>query len=126
MSLLNPTPGVIIDRIGILSLKISAYASSKKNAEQLHVELDELLYHFRSFPRASGDVIEDQKSLNRLNKVLWECEDRVRSLPATRVLDLARLAKQIPKLNDQRNLLIRQIDDAYGCSEPTEEKIYNG
>src|SRR5690242_20693676 len=117
MSLLKPTPGQLVDRLVILHLKIYAHGSAGKDVSQLLQERSEIE---ESLGDVSDAVLELVNHLTEVNRKIWDCEDRVRSLPSTAVLDLARVAKEIPKLNDERNHLIRQIDAAYGCAEPTE------
>lgn len=122
MSLLRPTPGAIIDRITILTLKINAYIKAGRNTDSLWREQVELANQLAKKAQARPAEIF---SLARINTELWQAEDQVRSLPSSQVLDLAQLAKHIASLNDQRIKLIRELDNSYGCDEPTEEKIFS-
>ena len=125
MSLLHPTPGAMIDRYLILRLKLAAYKEAKKDRGQLMLEYAELENRVLRL----GNFLKDNQSLmtqlDQLHCELWKCEDQIRSLPETAVLDIAKVGKMIPALNDRRVALIREIDKACGCGEVTEEKIFN-
>jgi mannitol/fructose-specific phosphotransferase system IIA component len=55
---------------------------------------------------------------------LWQLEDKVRALPSTAVLDLAKVAKEIAAKNDERMRIVREIYKAFGWNETPSEKIY--
>jgi len=127
MSLFLPTPGAVVDRMSILTLKIEAYCKAHRDTRQLLDEMLELRGYLDREPSPTHEAkLEELRlALAEVNKELWQCEDAIRSLPATAVLDIAKVGKRIPNLNDRRIRLIREIDRAWGCQEVTEEKIFN-
>jgi len=73
----------------------------------------------------SIEIANLRNLLYAANRNLWKCEDEVRLLPANSML-LVVTAKRIAALNDERIGLIRQLDVAYGCTNPVEEKLFHG
>jgi hypothetical protein len=121
MSLLHPTPGTVIDRICILLLKIAAYQKAQRSTTLLEREKAELELHIKKFsPKNTVDNIVI--ALQVLNCKLWGLEDKVRSVGSDSLI--AAIAKDIAMVNDERAILVRKLDLAYGCAEPTEEKVY--
>jgi len=70
--------------------------------------------------RIAGLVTE----LTNANCEIWTMEDEIRNTGEDTVEHLALVGKRIARYNDERNRLIREIDEAYGCENPVEEKIY--
>ena len=129
MSLLKPTPGQIWDRITILKLKIDAFKVVRRGYAELAQELLELESYLRGMAR-SKEADNLTVLLGATNEHLWTKEDELRRLmaepPALDYYEIADVAVQIAKLNDQRCDLIRKIDAEYGMKQSIEEKIYTG
>lgn len=70
--------------------------------------------------RIAGLVTE----LTNANCRIWESENDIRNTGEDTPEHLALVGKNIARYNDERNRLIREIDKAYGCENPVEEKIY--
>lgn len=125
MSLLKPTPGQMYDRILILSLKIEAAKSSHKSIDALQQEDAEIRGLLLSMnPCPNKGILELTRKLGDVNSQLWEREDSIRYGDNQDSYHVAQIARDIARLNDQRNSIIREIDKAYGCENPVEEKIY--
>jgi uncharacterized coiled-coil DUF342 family protein len=124
MSLLCPTPGQVIDRISILALKIDSYRKAKRNEKSLLEELLELEAFLDSQEKHSPEITELSRQLASTNQELWDCEDEIRAEDEANDYCLSRIALEIVRLNDLRSKLITQLDLAYSCPSPTEEKIY--
>ena len=121
MSLLQPTPGEVLDRLCIVRLKIVAYHMAGKNDVALVDEGCQLLSYLQGL-QLSDSWPELASQLEDTNRALWKAEDEVR-IPNATVLQIASAVQNITKLNDLRCSLIRQIDKACGV-ESIEEKIY--
>ena len=116
--------GELIDKITILRIKRERIraASAQANIDR---ELDRLL-EIRagaSLDRAELAALEEE--LFRVNGRLWDVEDEVRSLEQRgdfreRFIELAR---SVYRLNDQRSVLKRRINEVTG-SAIVEEKSY--
>ena len=116
--------GELIDKITILRIKRERIraASAQANIDR---ELDRLL-EIRagaSLDRAELAALEEE--LFRVNGRLWDVEDEVRSLEQRgdfreRFIELAR---SVYRLNDQRSVLKRRINEVTG-STIVEEKSY--
>ena len=116
--------GELIDKITILRIKRERIraASAQANIDR---ELDRLL-EIRagaSLDRAELAALEEE--LFRVNGRLWDVEDEVRSLEQSgdfgeRFIELAR---SVYRLNDERSVLKRRINEVTG-SAIVEEKSY--
>jgi hypothetical protein len=123
-SLLKPLPGIVIDRISVLLLKIEAYKKAGRNTEAMSAEKMELESYLKNY-RCLEPPRELVLALQVVNHKLWCCEDLVRApCNSQNPANLGGLAREIAALNDTRSSLIRRLDAAYGCDIPTEEKIY--
>lgn len=135
MSLLNPNPGEIIDRLTILELKITA--ASKKYISAVHFEAEELglkerLKHFEDclaedfctkeglFGRLTL-IAESKNTLAAVNSLLWQAEDEVRATPDEEPLKLASLCKRITKWNDVRSRHVALLNKLYNTDEGPEK-----
>jgi hypothetical protein len=116
--------GELIDKITILRIKRERIRAALPRANIEH-ELDRLL-EIRT--RASLDlsdlaVIEDE--LFQVNGKLWDVEDELRGLERENNFGarFVELARSVYRLNDQRSLLKRRINEATS-SAIVEEKSY--
>jgi hypothetical protein len=124
MSLLKPSPGEVIDRLSILLLKIKASAQTNRNVGSLLAEIAELNGYLNPLVPSRKGFADLEHSVYCVNGELWQLEDKVRALPSTAVLDLAKVAKEIAAKNDERMRIVREIDKAFGWNETPSEKIY--
>lgn len=124
MSLLKPTPGEVMDRISILSLKQVAYSKKGRDISYLREESHELSTYLKTFPVENEKTIVIQQLgdlLNDINHELWKAEDDVRSSDTDAFV--LKAARKIASLNDLRNRTIRDINKEFK-SDTVEEKIY--
>jgi hypothetical protein len=133
MSLLHPTPGMIIDRISILNLKIDAYLKADRRTNALEEELMELEAFLDSQGKDSREIDKLRNSLYACNRSIWDRENELRSMPCRGQTDewnlsalkkLAKCAVEIAKINDERVNLMRKIDVEFGSEHLVEEKVY--
>jgi Protein of unknown function (DUF4254) len=125
MSLLHPTPGEMHDRLCVINLKILAFFEASKDTSRLKSEEIEIMSHLKSVEAMDGFFLSDTLlDLVKVNSEIWAMEDEIRNAGEDTVEHLALIAKRIARYNDERNRLIREIDKAYGCENPVEEKIY--
>jgi cob(I)alamin adenosyltransferase len=131
------TPGELLDRITILELKRAARPGDPG--------VTALLDGLRAVAVGMDlrACVQDLDALRAINEALWEAEDRVRELLAAvsddlaavsddlaaaagpPVLEFARVAAAIPRLNDRRAALKRRLDAALRPGEPSEPKVYS-
>jgi hypothetical protein len=124
MSLLEPTAGEMLDRLSILRLKMAAHKRRRKKYIGLAIEYRDIAHRIATQWGPGNEVTRRLYGrLDKANENLWDCEDKIR-LPG-KVTAFVMVAKRIAELNDKRNRLIREIDKAYGCETPVEEKIYS-
>ena len=116
--------GELIDKITILRIKRERIraASAQANIDR---ELDRLL-EIRA--RASLDLAELavlEEELFRVNGRLWDVEDEVRGVEQSGDFGerFIKLARSVYRLNDQRSVLKRRINEVTG-SAIVEEKSY--
>jgi hypothetical protein len=120
MSLLHPSPGQIIDRLSILSLKIDAYTKLNLDRRVLLEEAQELKEYFNSnLHDVDSHDVSAVSALYAVNAKIWHCEDAIRSEDET-----LQIAHKIAELNDYRVKLVRMIDEAYGVKS-IEQKVYH-
>jgi hypothetical protein len=101
--------GEAIDKLSILHIK-REHATKKSDIYYIDAELD-------SLRQAITDCVPDRDRIQTLeaellqtNRVLWTLEDQVR-LPDTNDTEIARLARMIFTLNEQRANLKRRINE---------------
>jgi hypothetical protein len=116
--------GELIDKITILRIKRERIraASALTNIDR---ELDRLLEIRAGSSLDLADLAALEEELFRVNGRLWDVEDEVRSLEQSgdfgeRFIELAR---SVYRLNDQRSMLKRRINEVTG-SAIVEEKSY--
>lgn len=126
MSLLNPSPGEVLDRMGILELKIMANEENDV-IEVLSLEIQELEYFYEEKFRDKVSEAEREtvaEHLLALNKDIWERIDELHRLDLVErnYQRIAVLGKLIASLNDKRCGIINGFDRLFGRA--TDEKIY--
>lgn len=116
--------GELIDKITILRIKRERIhaASARTNIDR---ELDRLREIRAGSSLDLADLAALEEELFRVNGRLWDVEDEVRSLEQSgdfgeRFIELAR---SVYRLNDQRSMLKRRINEVTG-SAIVEEKSY--
>ncbi len=117
------SPGHLIDRISILTIK-SEHLGDPVKLAHIRTELDALIAVRTAFPR-STDLAPLESGLRETNEVLWRIEDELRECErlgnfGPRFVELARSVYQT---NDRRCDLKRRIDQLFG-SQIVEERIY--
>jgi hypothetical protein len=134
MSILNPTPGELLDRLSILRLKIAAFDKKELCTDALEAEKAGIEEMMRDWARGLlEDMVSEEteqlinQSVNALaavNALLWKAEDDVREASLDEAFKLARLCKHIAAMNDARNEHILKLDTLYGLKVKS-DKIYS-
>lgn len=132
VSLLNPSPADMIDRVTILSLKIEKGLVEGKPVAHWEEERGKLVDHLVHLPldlAKGARVAECVHSVAAINALIWHREEEIRRwIPD--LLDpeyqesprmIAELAAGTRKLADRRHDLLRLIDQAFGVER--REKI---
>ena len=118
--------GELIDKITILRLK-EERLKRKEALTNVRRELQALEAVLNEDAQALciDEVIDLTDALQAINTQLWDVEDALRLLEAEQRFDqeFIRLARSVYRLNDQRALLKRQINEVCG-STLLEEKSY--
>ena len=127
VSLINPTPGELLDRKTILRLKIEAGRRQKLDVAHFEEELRLIDAALSDWLQKDADAsqqlfAEGEKGLAEVNQKLWHAEDEVRETPTTDKNRLAELAKLIPELNDHRAALVQRVNGLFRVAQA--EKIY--
>ncbi|MCH7549433.1 MAG: hypothetical protein IH969_07860 [Candidatus Krumholzibacteriota bacterium] len=120
----NISAGELLDKITILEIKSEQIQDPEKLKNVRH-ELDLLRGTWSSSPLSQTDLAAQIRNLKRVNKALWDIEDRIRLKEAARSFDddFIYLARSVYKANDERAAIKRDINRALG-SELVEEKSY--
>ena len=117
--------GELFDKITILQIKSEKIlsADSLKNIER---ELKQLKLTFDTTFAENSKALELAEELRRINSKLWDVEDRIREKEKKKVFDneFIQLARSVYMKNDQRSVIKRKINKAFG-SELIEEKSYS-
>ena len=116
--------GELIDKITILRIKRERIRATSAQAN-IDRELDRLLEIRAGASLDLAELAALEEELFRVNGRLWDVEDEVRSLEQSgdfgeRFIELAR---SVYRLNDQRSMLKRRINEVTG-SAIVEEKSY--
>lgn len=124
MPLVELSPGELLDRQTILELKASRVPRPK--LAPVHAALA----HVRAALAGvdCGRVEGSTEGLRVVNAQLWDAEDEVRAQLARGAAGaeaFARVAAQVPVLNDRRAGLKREIDAALGYAATQEVKHYD-
>lgn len=131
MSLLQPTPGELLDRQTILTLKAHYALAAKKEPHFYVKEVEDiqryLEQHFFATAPKSVQMHFDSllNSLRLVNTQLWKHEDEIRASRKQPVTDtyVKVIAYAIADLNDQRAKLIKEVNELFGV-DTHEEKLY--
>jgi hypothetical protein len=131
MGILQPTPGELLDRQTILTLKAHYALRAKKEPHFYTKEIEDIQRHleihfFAKAPKSIQMQFDTLlNSLRLVNTQLWRHEDEIRM---SRLLDttdsyVKTLAYRIADLNDQRAKLIVEVNALFGV-DAHEEKLY--
>jgi hypothetical protein len=115
--------GEVLDRQSILKLKILKVSDPGKILNVTR-EYQGIL---KSLKGLKLDNLKEQiEQLNKVNKELWDTEDRLRMKEAEQIFDkeFVDLARSVYKLNDKRYSIKREINLLSGSSI-VEEKQYS-
>ena len=117
--------GELFDKITILQIKSEKILSpaSLKNIDR---ELKQLSLVFDKAFAENSLALELAEELKEINSRLWDIEDRIREKEKKKVFDneFIQLARNVYIKNDQRSVIKRTINEAFG-SELIEEKSYS-
>jgi 3-methyladenine DNA glycosylase/8-oxoguanine DNA glycosylase len=124
MITLEVTPGELLDRLGILELKLSR-CDRPEQKTQLKTAVERARGARRAARLDAPGLPQLERELAATNDALWSAEDEIRS--RERVGDhgdaFVAVARSICSLNDRRAALKRAIDRL--CGFPTsDEKTY--
>lgn len=131
MSLLEPTPGEMCDRVTIIALKQESGNKAphlEKERAALMGQLVKLVMLPEKGARCGGYV----HALAAVNAFIWHKEAEIRELirarrhqdPMNDDADAGALAKEIRKLADRRHQLIAEIDKLFGDPRAGKEKSW--
>ena len=117
--------GELFDKVTILQIKSEKILApdSLKNIDR---ELKQLKLTFDKAFTKNSLVFELAKELRKINSKLWNVEDQIREKERKKVFDneFIQLARSVYITNDQRSVIKRKINEAFG-SELIEEKSYS-
>lgn len=121
------SPGEVLDRIGILELKVShaqpgpARRTVEAERDRLRAALAAAIPDLTDFT----DVVGSVARLATVNGALWQVEDALRLHETEGAFgpDFIERARSVYRLNDERAALKRAIDVALGATL-RDEKIY--
>ena len=115
--------GEALDRLSILAIKKAHITDPKKLA---NVEAEFSLLTWLCEPLLRSDEVKVRVlTLAKVNRELWDVEDKLRALEAEQRFDeyFIELARSVYKLNDERAAIKREIN-ALTNSAIVEEKQY--
>lgn len=117
------SPGELIDKLTILTLKAERIADPAKRANVAH-ELAMLQGVAENLP-ARADLASLREELQAINTELWETEDAIRACEGAGDFGerFVELARSVYRLNDRRAEVKKRINLVLG-SEIVEEKSY--
>ena len=117
--------GELFDKITILQIKNENLTSQDalKNVEWELKQLQTTL--IKNFSQ-DVEVKQLETDLRKINKKLWDIEDRIRDKERTSSFDdeFIQLARSVYITNDERSRIKKRINEAFG-SELVEEKSYS-
>jgi hypothetical protein len=137
MGLLTPLPGEVVDRQTILELKMDAAGKKEISANAFRDEYDQLQAYLEKNSFARAPERQDQEALYKkmkdVNTQLWNIEDEIRliiknagdssKLSADQKVQVCKISFEIPRLNDRRAELVREINKLFNIDRV--EKLYN-
>lgn len=123
--LIEVSPGELLDRIGILQLKLE-HLRALPARQAIERELEALLQQRDASIRFTAELHLLAEELAGVNRVLWRVEDELRLCEQRGQFDATfiELARGVYQNNDRRSLLKRRINDLLGSSL-TEQKVYH-
>ena len=117
--------GELFDKVTILQIKSEKILSpdSLKNIDR---ELKQLRLTFDKAFKENSLALELAEELRAINSKLWDVEDQIREKEKKKVFDneFIQLARSVYITNDQRSVIKKKINEAFG-SELIEEKSYS-
>ena len=117
--------GELFDKVTILQIKSEKILSpdSLKNIDR---ELKQLRLTFDKAFKENSLALELAEELREINSKLWDVEDQIREKEKKKVFDneFIQLARSVYITNDQRSVIKKKINEAFG-SELIEEKSYS-
>ena|SRR5208282_6087116 len=118
------SPGELLDRITILRIKSERIADTQQLAN-VRRELALLEQTWRAERLADAGLTAEEAALQRVNRELWDIEDRIREHEAQRRFDAAfiELARSVYQRNDERAAIKKRINVRLN-STLVEEKSY--
>jgi hypothetical protein len=114
--------GELVDKVTILSIKLNKFESREKRQ---NVQKEFQLLYQSMLAIGISEETSEYKDLLKVNLVLWEIEDLIRSKEARKEFDneFIRLARRVYFENDKRSEIKRKINIATD-SKLIEEKEY--
>ena len=118
------SPGELLDKIGILRIKVAHIQDATKLAN-VKLELSLLEQVWKDAGGSEHDVSLESRALQNVNERLWDIEDRIRDKEARQIFDrdFIELARAVYICNDERAAIKKRINQQLG-SRLVEEKSY--
>jgi len=116
--------GELIDKISILKIK-EKKITNKNKQKNIIKELNFLEKIYKSNIKKNKKLDHYEKQLIKINKILWEIEDKIRNCESKRDFKetFIKLARSVYINNDKRSKIKREINTITG-SNLIEEKSY--
>ena len=116
--------GELYDKVTILEIKLEQL-KTKSALMNVKKEYDELIFVSNNNFSNNKDAEKLLRDLKKINKKLWNIEDRIRIKESSKVFDkdFIKLAREVYFTNDERARIKRNINMTFG-SEIIEEKSY--
>ena len=116
--------GELYDKVTILEIKLEKL-KTKSALKNVKKEYDELIFVSNNNFSNNKDAEKLLRDLKKINKKLWNIEDRIRIKESSKVFDkdFIKLAREVYFTNDERARIKRNINMTFG-SEIIEEKSY--
>lgn len=114
--------GELVDKVSILTIKLEKIVNPRKRSN-ISKEYDLLSKAMQEIGIKTDN--QEYEALCRVNRKLWDIEDRIRLKEAHKAFDddFIELARAVYFTNDERAAIKRRINEAFG-SELMEEKEY--
>jgi len=122
MRLIDPGPGELLDRATILNIKIAAGHAADRPTGHFESELEKIELRLEPFRSGNNSWTPWAEALSHVNRRVWVAIDRLREAALGDVPGAAFWGLEALYGNDERALLIQEINRA--CGQPAaEEKI---
>jgi len=122
MRMIDPGPGELLDRTTILNLKIAAGHVAGKPTGHFESELEKIELLLDKFKSGNDSWTSWIEALSQVNRRVWVAIDRLREAALGDTPGAAFWGLEAMYGNDERMLLIQEINRA--CGQPAaEEKI---